>query len=636
MVGSATVDVEAVLARRDSIVHGLDDSSQVDWAQGAGIGVVRGRGRLAGAKTVIVTAADGTETTLTAEHAVVLATGTGAAIPPLDGLREARPWISRDVTNIHEIPRRIVIIGGGVVACEAATWLRGLGVEELTIVQPGTALVGRNEPFVSDLLVSSFEAAGVTVRLGRRVEAVARPEVNDAGYGHVHGGEVSVTLDDGTVLVCDEVVAAVGRTAATRDLGLETVGVDTSSSHGYVPVDDHLTATGVDGDWLYAVGDVNGRILLTHMGKYQARLCGEVIAARAAGRPLDDADFNTYTDIASVTAVPQVTFTDPEVGSAGLTEAAARQAGIDVETAEYDLAWVAGSSLVRDDYVGRAKIVVDKASDTLVGATFVGTGIAELVHSATTAIVGKVPVAALWHTVPSYPTVSEIWLRLLETLYTQRRKPPTDRRTWVARESIDGHRSTLGVYRRPAMTDPDARVYRARTGPSERPAAGRSVSTCWPREPAVGRCCSVTRRPNRPASTRTPPSPPPATSRSSASIRRPTLVTSTPRPTPSRPPSPRRPPRRSASSAGRTAAGSPSRWPPGTPRSSTGSSSPALPAPTAMTPNRPGDSRWPPSPPRPSFSPGQPIRSPVRGTEPGSSAHFRTPVTSRSPAPIST
>ncbi len=423
VVGSATVDVEAVLARRDSIVHGLDDTSQVDWAQGAGIGVVRGRGRLAGAKTVIVTAADGTETTLTAKHAVVLATGTGAAIPPLDGLREARPWISRDVTNIHEIPRRIVIIGGGVVACEAATWLRGLGVEELTIVQPGTALVGRNEPFVSDLLVSSFEAAGVTVRLGRRVEAVARPEVNDAGYGHVHGGEVSVTLDDGTVLVCDEVVAAVGRTAATRDLGLETVGVDTSSSHGYVPVDDHLTATGVDGDWLYAVGDVNGRILLTHMGKYQARLCGEVIAARAAGRPLDDADFNTYTDIASVTAVPQVTFTDPEVGSAGLTEAAARQAGIDVETAEYDLAWVAGSSLVRDDYVGRAKIVVDKASDTLVGATFVGTGIAELVHSATTAIVGKVPVAALWHTVPSYPTVSEIWLRLLETLYTQRRKP---------------------------------------------------------------------------------------------------------------------------------------------------------------------------------------------------------------------
>ena len=198
--------------------------------------------------------------------------------------------------------------------------------------------------------------------------------------------------------------------------------MDTSSSHGYVPVDDHLTATGLDGDWLYAVGDVNGRSLLTHMGKYQARLCGEVIAARAAGRPLDDGEFNTTpTSRRSPPAAGDVH--RPRGRSAGLTEAAARQAGIDVETAEYDLAWVAASSLIRDDYVGRAKIVVDRASDTLVGATFVGTGIAELVHSATTAIVGKVPVAALWHTVPSYPTVSEIWLRLLETLYTQRRKP---------------------------------------------------------------------------------------------------------------------------------------------------------------------------------------------------------------------
>lgn len=154
----------------------------------------------------------------------------------------------------------------------------------------------------------------------------------------------------------------------------------------------------VDGDWLYAVGDVNGLVLLTHMGKYQARLAGEV------------------------TAVPQVMFTDPELGSAGLTEQTARDRGIDVETVEYDLAWVSGSTLLRDDYVGRANLVVDKASDTVVGATFVGTGIAELVHSATTAIVGKVPVSALWHVVPSYPTVSEIWLRLLETLNTQRRK----------------------------------------------------------------------------------------------------------------------------------------------------------------------------------------------------------------------
>ncbi len=423
VVGSARVDVAAVLARRDKIVSNLDDSGQVSWATGAGIDVIRGRGRLDGRKTVVVTASDGTETTLTANHAVVLATGTTASVPPLPGMREARPWISRDVTNIHEIPRRVVVVGGGVVACEAATWLRGLGVEELTIVQPGELLVSRNEPFVSSILVKSFTDAGVTVTLGKRVESVSRPSVNSAGPGFVHGGEVSVTLDDGTVLVADELVVAVGRTAATRELGLKSVGVDVSSSHGYAEVDEHLTVKGVDGDWLYAVGDVNGLVLLTHMGKYQARLAGEVIAARAAGASLAGGDFNIQTDVSSLTAVPQVMFTDPEVGSAGLTEQAARDRGIDVETVEYDLAWVSGSTLLRDDYVGRANLVVDKASDTVVGATFVGTGIAELVHSATTAIVGKVPVSALWHVVPSYPTVSEIWLRLLETLQMQRREP---------------------------------------------------------------------------------------------------------------------------------------------------------------------------------------------------------------------
>jgi pyruvate/2-oxoglutarate dehydrogenase complex dihydrolipoamide dehydrogenase (E3) component len=196
--GSARVDVAAVLARRDRIVSNLDDTSQVSWATGAGIDVIRGRGRLAGPKTVVVTAADGTETTLTANQAVVLANGTTAAVPPLPGMREARPWISRDVTNIHEVPRRVVVVGGGVVACEAATWLHGLGVEELTIVQPGELPVSRNEPLVSSILVKSFTDAGVTVKLGWRVESVSRPSVNSAGPGFVHGGEVSVTLDDGS------------------------------------------------------------------------------------------------------------------------------------------------------------------------------------------------------------------------------------------------------------------------------------------------------------------------------------------------------------------------------------------------------------------------------------------------------
>ena len=130
-----------MLERRDEFTSNHDDSSQVTWANSVGIDVVRGRGRLAGERTVTVTAADGATRTLHARHAVVLATGTTAAVPPVPGLREALPWTSRDVTNLHEVPRRVAVIGGGVVACEAATWLHGLGVEELTLIVRGAGAV---------------------------------------------------------------------------------------------------------------------------------------------------------------------------------------------------------------------------------------------------------------------------------------------------------------------------------------------------------------------------------------------------------------------------------------------------------------------------------------------------------------
>jgi pyruvate/2-oxoglutarate dehydrogenase complex dihydrolipoamide dehydrogenase (E3) component len=156
---------------------------------------------------------------------------------------------------------------------------------------------------------------------------------------------------------------------------------------------------------------VAGRALLTHMGKYQARIAGDVIAARAEGRPLDG---RRYRDLADHRMVPAVVFAEPQVASVGLTESQAREEGVDVEALEYDLGSVAGAKLLRDDYAGRAKLVVDRASDTLLGATFVGPEVAELVHAATVAILGRVPLETLWHAVPSYPTVSEVWLRLLE------------------------------------------------------------------------------------------------------------------------------------------------------------------------------------------------------------------------------
>lgn len=402
-VPTGELDVAAVLARRDMIVRNHDDSSQVQWALDNGIDVIRGHGELAGERRVRVG-----DRTITARHAVVLDTGSRPSIPPIDGLAAARPWTSRDVTNLHEVPRRVVLIGGGVVACEAATWLRGLGAEQVTIVEGSGRLLGRTEPFAGDLVRERFESAGISVRLGSRAAAVRRDSVNDAGVGRVHGGEVVVTLRDGDEITADEIVVAAGRTPNSDSIGLESVGL---KAGGFIQVDDQFRALG---NWLYAIGDVCGRALLTHMGKYQARLAGEIIAGDATGQPVD------ITDVADHGAIPQVTFTSPEVGSVGLTEQQAVAAGRSVETVEYDLSYLAGTYVLRDNYVGRAKLVIDPAADTVIGATFVGDGIAELVHSATVAVVGKVPIPTLWHAVPSYPTVSEVWLRLLETLNTQR------------------------------------------------------------------------------------------------------------------------------------------------------------------------------------------------------------------------
>jgi pyruvate/2-oxoglutarate dehydrogenase complex dihydrolipoamide dehydrogenase (E3) component len=402
--------LESVLARRDEFTHHHDDARQVKWANGAGIDVVRGWGRLAGEKAVEVTAADGARQVLRARHAVVLATGTTAAVPPVDGLREALPWTSRDVTNLREVPGRVGVIGGGVVACESATWLKGLGAHEVTVVEVLPALLAHQEPFAGELLAEEFGQRGITVLVGTEVKSIRRPDARDTGLGMIHGGPATFTAGGPTFQV-DEIVVAAGRRPTSAEIGLERIGLDVSHSHGYIATDDHMAVIG-GGDWLYAIGDVCGRALLTHMGKYQGRIAGDVIAARAEGHPTDGL---RYRDLADHDMVPAVVFTDPQVASVGLTESSAREKGIDVETLEYDMGSIAGARLLRDGYNGRAKLVVDRSNDTVVGATFVGSEIAELLHSATTAIVGKVKLETLWHAVPSYPSVSEVWLRLLES-----------------------------------------------------------------------------------------------------------------------------------------------------------------------------------------------------------------------------
>ena len=390
------IDPRAVFHRRDQITHDHDDSSQVDWLDGAGIELLRGHARLVGPRRVVVTAADGTVTELEARHAVAVCTGSVAVLPEIPGLADVSPWTSREATSASEVPATLAVLGGGVVGCELATAYASLGSRVTLVARRG--LLGNQEPFAAELVREGLEAAGVRV--------LADTEVTGA---HLAEKNAVLTLGDGTRILAERVLVATGRTGRTHDLGLEELGL--AAGHA-IEVDDTLRVPGFD--WLYAVGDVNGRALLTHQGKYQARAAGDAIAARAAGRPVDDAPWGAHVATADHRAVPQVTFTDPEVASVGLTAAAADAAGLRTRVLDYDLSWVAGASVHSDDYRGQARAIVDLDRGVLVGATFAGPDVGELLQAATIAVVGEVPIDRLWHAVPAYPTLSEVWLRWLE------------------------------------------------------------------------------------------------------------------------------------------------------------------------------------------------------------------------------
>ena len=394
---TGALDVAAVLRRRDAIVHDWDDSSQVAWLDGAGIGLVRGHARVTGEREVAVEAADGTTTLLVARHAVAVSTGSAALIPDIPGLADAAPWTSRDATSVRDVPASLAILGGGVVGCEMATAFASFGVAVTLVARSG--LLGGMEPFAGELVADALTDAGADVRTGVEVERVERTE----------GGEVVLTLAGGDEVRAAQVLVATGRTPRTADLGLEVIGIEPGT---WLEVDDTMRVRGVD--WLYAVGDVNHRALLTHQGKYQARAAGDVIAARAKGEPVDDAPWGTHVATADHDVVPQVVFTHPEVASVGHTEASATEAGIGIRVLDYDLSSIAGASTHADHYAGRARAIVDEERGVLIGATFAGPDVSELLQAATIAIVGEVPIARLWHAVPAYPTLSEVWLRWLE------------------------------------------------------------------------------------------------------------------------------------------------------------------------------------------------------------------------------
>jgi pyruvate/2-oxoglutarate dehydrogenase complex dihydrolipoamide dehydrogenase (E3) component len=381
-LAAGELDAPTVLRRRDDVIHHRDDSTQLPWLEERGVELVRGAARFEGERLVGV----GGER-LRARRAVVVATGTAAAIPPIEGLAEARPWTNREATTATEVPGRLLILGGGVVGVEMAQAWSSLG-SSVALVEAEDRLLVTEEPFASEEIAAGLEAGGVEVRTGARATAASRGG----------GGRITLELEGDDRLQGDELLVAVGRRPRTPELGLEAVGADPD---GYLEVDDQMRVGG--SGWLYAIGDVNGRALLTHMGKYQGRV--------AADHILGDAEVAARSDLIGS---PRVVFTEPQLAAVGLTLAAARDRGIDARAVDVQTAANAGASFIGRNAPGTSRLVVDEARGIVVGASFVGPEIAESLHAATIAVAAEVPLERLWHAVPTFPTRSELWLRLLE------------------------------------------------------------------------------------------------------------------------------------------------------------------------------------------------------------------------------
>jgi dihydrolipoamide dehydrogenase len=402
-VNGNTVRVESVFARRDRFVDNWDDMDMQRSLEQRGVKVLHGHGELSGEKRVIVRSKAGSEPYgLTARLAVVLSTGSSTAVPEIDGLAESNPWNSRNATGTHKAPETLAILGMGAVACEMATAVSSLGTKEITIIGRDERLLGRNEPFVGERLEQVFLHRGIKVMKNRTVRNVRRTKTSPS-Y------PFEILLDDDTRVMADELLVATGRQPNTTGLGLEIVGL---KSGQWLEVDDSCLVKGVRGEWLYAVGDVNRRALLTHAGKYQGRACAAAILARAGKvKPSYSASLLAKSDH---DIVPQVIFTDPEVASVGLTESEARKRGLNIRAVDCDMDEIPGAALHTDGYTGHARIIVDEDHKVMVGATFIGPQVGDLLHAATVAIAGKVPMETLRHSIPSFPTVNEVWLELLE------------------------------------------------------------------------------------------------------------------------------------------------------------------------------------------------------------------------------
>jgi pyruvate/2-oxoglutarate dehydrogenase complex dihydrolipoamide dehydrogenase (E3) component len=377
------VDADRILARRDEVIHDLDDSSQLPWLEKRDITLLRGHAEIVGERRVRI----GDEE-LTARRAVVVATGSGPAMPPIDGLADVGAWSNREVTTAKAVPESLLILGGGVVGVEMAQAWSSLG-SEVTIVEGMGRILANEEEFASDQVGAALRDRGVVIRTGAKATAARRDEA---------AGTVVLEIDGGDTLEAAHLLVAVGRKARVEGLGLESVDAGTDGDP--IEVDDRMRVGGRD--WLYAIGDVNGRSLLTHMGKYQAWVAVENILGRDAVARADDE------------RSPRVVFSDPEVAAVGYTLAGAGGAGLNVTAVDVATAGTAGASFHGRDADGTSRLVIDDDRRVIVGATFVGPDANELIHAATIAVSAAVPVDALIDAVPVFPTRNEIWLYLLQ------------------------------------------------------------------------------------------------------------------------------------------------------------------------------------------------------------------------------
>ncbi|MBD0318366.1 MAG: NAD(P)/FAD-dependent oxidoreductase [Thermoleophilia bacterium] len=378
-VETPALDFRRLAAYRDYMVSNHDDSARIDRYQDRGVTVVKARGRLAGPGRVQA-AGRAIET-----DAVVVATGSEAIVPPIPGLAEAGYWTNREAADITEIPESAVVIGGGAVGIELAQFLARFGAR-VTVVQGGERLAEREDERIGELLFDILTEDGIEIRLGVHARSV-----------DLEGGERVVSLDDGSEARGEVLLVATGRRPRLQDLGLETVGVE--PTRGGIPVDERCRA----GEGVWAIGDVTGVAMFTHVAKYQGRIAA--------------ADILGHEVRADYRAVPRVTFTNPEVAAVGMSEADARAAGIDVATATIELpTTIARPYTFEENPTGTLGVVVDAERGVLVGAWAVAPLASEWIHQAVLAIRAEIPTWVLRDTIAQFPSFSEAFGSALRML----------------------------------------------------------------------------------------------------------------------------------------------------------------------------------------------------------------------------